>query len=106
MLIWISISAAVCYTIGGVFMQLSEGLTRFTPSLMIYVCFLGGASLQTYATRLAGVMGLSYILVLGLEAVLSVLFSVLIFREGYTSIKIAGLMLTVLGVALLRAEIV
>ena len=49
------IAAAFSFTVGGVFMQFSEGLSRFVPSLMVYVTFLLGASLQTLATRHSGI---------------------------------------------------
>lgn len=97
----LSIAAALSFTIGGVFMQLSEGLSKVLPSLMVYVMFLIGASLQTIATRYSG-MGLTYILILGMEAVLAVLFSVLLFKEGYSSLKVTGIVLVTVGVVFLR----
>jgi multidrug transporter EmrE-like cation transporter len=96
------IAAAFSFTVGGVFMQFSEGLSRFVPSLMVYVTFLLGASLQTLATRHSG-MGLTYILVLGLEAVLAVLLSAFLLQEGYSMLKLTGIFLVVMGVVFLRS---
>lgn len=96
------VGAAIAYTTGGVFMQLSEGLTRPLQSLMVYFLFAIGASLQTVATRHAG-MGLTYILVLGLEAVLAVVFSAFFLKEGYSVLKLAGIVMVTLGVVLLRS---
>lgn len=97
------IAAALSFTVGGVFMQLSEGLSRFIPSLIVYVTFLLGASLQTLATRYSG-MGYTYILVLGLEAVLAVLFSAFLLKEGYSMAKLAGVFLVTVGVVFLRSS--
>jgi hypothetical protein len=38
-----SIGAALAFTTGGVFMQLSQGLTKPFPSIMIYLLFAIGA---------------------------------------------------------------
>ncbi|MBD1868995.1 small multidrug resistance protein [Cyanobacteria bacterium FACHB-471] len=101
----LSAAAAFCYTLGGVFMQNSEGLTKFAPSLLIYLCFIAGATLHTIAVRVANSMGITYILILGLEAVLAVLFSILLLKEeGYSFLKLIGIVLVVVGVALLRAK--
>ena len=63
----LSVAAAFCYTIGGVFMQNSEGLTKLTPSLLVYLCFIVGATLHSIAVRAADSMGITYILILGLR---------------------------------------
>jgi multidrug transporter EmrE-like cation transporter len=101
----LSAAAAFCYTVGGVFMQNSEGLTKLTPSLLVYLCFIAGATLHTIAVRIANSMGITYILILGLEAVLAVLFSILLLKEeGYSFLKLFGVVLVVIGVAFLRAK--
>jgi len=97
------IGAALSFTIGGIFMELSNGLSRPFASLMVYLMFALGASLQTLATRNAG-MGITYILVLGLEAVLAVIFSAVLFRENYTVLKFAGVFLVVVGITFLRSS--
>lgn len=99
------ITAALCYTIGGVFMQTSEGFTKLLPSLTLYVCFIGGATIQTIATRLSSNMGITYILISGLETLLAISFSVLFLREeGYSPPKLFGIFLVVVGVTLLRSK--
>jgi multidrug transporter EmrE-like cation transporter len=95
--------AALSYTIGGVFMKLSAGFTQPLPSFMVYLFFLLGASLQIYLTNNAH-LGITYILVLGLEAVCAALFSALLFKEGYTHFTLIGIFLVVAGTACLRAE--
>jgi multidrug transporter EmrE-like cation transporter len=101
--LFMSIGAALAFTTGGVFMQLSQGLTRPFPSLMVYLLFAIGASLQTLLTKQSG-MGLTYILVLGLEVLLSSLFACLFFKEGYSALKLFGVFLVTMGVVVLRSE--
>lgn len=98
-----AIAAALSYTVGGIFMKLSEGFSQFFPSVIVYLLFLLGASLQTYITNNAH-LGLTYVLILGLEAGCAVLFSLFIFKETYTTLTITGIFFVVLGTALLRAE--
>jgi small multidrug resistance pump/quaternary ammonium compound-resistance protein SugE len=103
MLLLMSFSSALSFTVGGIFMQLSEGLSKPLPSLLVYVMFGLGASLQTLATRQSG-MGLTYILVVGLEALLAVVFSIVFFREGYSMTKLLGVFLVAMGVVFLRSS--
>lgn len=97
-----AIAAALSFTVGGIFMQMSEGLSKFIPTLLIYGMFVMGASFQTLAMRQSE-MGITYVLVLGLESVLAVLFSIFFFKEGYSSPKLLGVFLVVLGVVFLRS---
>jgi multidrug transporter EmrE-like cation transporter len=103
MYLLIAILAAFAYTIGGTFMKLSAGFSEFLPSVMVYVCFLVGATLQTFLLNQSH-MGISYILVLGLEAVSALMFSLILFRESYSIVTMVGIFLVVMGTALLRAE--
>lgn len=97
------LAAAVSFTVGGIFMKLSQGLSYLTPSLLVYVFFCTGASLQTLAMRKSD-LGVTYILVLGLEAVLALLFGVFIFKEHYSLLKLLGVSLIVAGIIFLRTS--
>jgi multidrug transporter EmrE-like cation transporter len=97
------LAAAVFFTVGGIFMKLSQGLSLLTPSLLVYVFFCTGASLQTLAMRKSD-LGVTYILVLGLEAVLALLFGVFIFKEHYSFLKLLGVSLIVAGIIFLRSS--
>lgn len=103
MYLFIAIIAALSYTVGGICMKFSEGFSHPIPSLLVYLLFLMGASLQIYITHNSH-LGITYILVLGLETVCALLFSLLIFKEGYSILSIIGIFLIVLGAAFLRAE--
>ncbi|MCG9891563.1 MAG: SMR family transporter [Thermosynechococcaceae cyanobacterium MS004] len=97
-----AIAAALSFTVGGIFMQMSEGLSKLLPTLLLYGMFVTGASFQTLAMRKSE-MGITYLLVLGLESVLAVIFSILFFKEGYSVPKLLGIFLIVLGVSFLRS---
>ncbi|HLK60389.1 MAG TPA: SMR family transporter [Chthonomonadaceae bacterium] len=96
-------AAALSYVIGGVFMKLSTGLSRPGPSLMVFLCFCTGAGLQAFAMRKAE-MGVAYILVLGLEAVLAFTVGAVFFREDRSLWKLLGVGLVVVGILLLHHE--
>jgi small multidrug resistance pump len=98
----IAITAALSYTIGGILMKLSQGLSVPLPTVGVYVLFLLGATLQTILTNGAD-LGITYILVLGIEAVMATLFGTYIFQERLTFLNFSGIILVVIGVAFLRS---
>jgi small multidrug resistance pump len=102
MTLLLSLCAAASYTFGGVCMKLSEGFTRPLPSIALFMLFLLGASLQTLVTQKSE-LAISYIVVLGLEAVLALAFGIFIFKEGLSAFKIIGFLLIVSGVGFLRS---
>jgi multidrug transporter EmrE-like cation transporter len=100
---WAMITAALLYTIGGVFMKFSEGFSQFIPSLLVYLLFVIGASLEIYVMNNAH-LGVTSFLVNGLDATWTILFSLLVFRESYTVFTGLGVLLIIIGTAFLRAE--
>lgn len=97
------VTAATLYTTGGVLMKLSDGLTRPLYILLLLVAVTLGSVLQALAVRHAQ-LGVTYLLVLGLEAGLALAGSVLIFRESLSLLKLFGLSLIVGGVACLHVS--
>ncbi len=98
-----SIGAALGFSIGGIFMKLSASFSQPLYSLLVYVCFAIGATLQILAigkTELGG----TYIAILGLEAAATLLFSIWLFSEEQSLTKLIGLGLIVVGVVLLRGN--
>lgn len=93
--------AAVSFSVGGVFMKLSEGMSRPLPSAAFLGLFVLGAVLQALALRRTD-LGVVYIAVLGLEAALTLVFSVLLFREALSVARVVAVLLIVAGVVLLR----
>jgi small multidrug resistance pump len=102
MTLLLSLCAAASYTFGGVCMKLSDGFTRPIPSIALFGLFFLGAGLQTLVTQ-KNELAISYIVVLGLEAVLALAFGVFIFREGLSAFKLIGFALVVCGVGFLRS---
>ena len=45
------ILAALFFTVGGIFMKLSDGLTKFWPTMIVFALFVTGAGLQTLAMK-------------------------------------------------------
>jgi small multidrug resistance pump/quaternary ammonium compound-resistance protein SugE len=93
--------SAICFTVGGICMKLSQGLSELIPSLLVYLFFIAGASLQTIAMRKAA-LGVTYIVVLGLESVLAFLFGVLLFQENYSYVNFVGVSFIVAGMSFLN----
>jgi len=102
MYLLLAVTAALAYTVGGIFMKLSDGLSRLEPSMLVYLFFGVGPSMQSLAMRKAQ-LGVAYLFVLGLEAVLAFLFGVLWFRESHSFLKLCGVALVVAGIVMLHA---
>ena len=93
--------AALSFSVGGYFMKLSDGLRQPVPTLAVFVLFLAGAALQAVAMRRAP-MTMTYVIVLGLEAIVTYLLGVCFLGETSPLAKVAGIVLVVAGIALLR----
>jgi quaternary ammonium compound-resistance protein SugE len=93
--------ASVCFAAGGVFMKWSAGVTRPGPAAAFFGLFLAGAALQALAMRETD-LGVAYIFVLGLEAVLASVFSAFLFEERWPADRIVAVVLIVAGIVLLR----
>ncbi len=94
--------AATAFAFGGMAMKYSDGFSRLIPSLMVMLLFVLGAGIQTVAMKQQQ-MSVTYIAVLGLEAVLAFGFGALFFNEGFAWGKLAGAALVLIGVVFLRA---
>jgi multidrug transporter EmrE-like cation transporter len=97
------LGAAIAFACGGVCMKSSAGMTRLGPTLLLYLLFAAGATLQTLALRKAD-LGVAYLFVLGLEAVLAVGFGCWFFAEGCSWWKLLGVAAVVVGIALLHVD--
>lgn len=96
------LSAAASFTVGGIFMKLADGVRDKSAIAALLVCFATGAILQSLAMR-GEDLGVTYIVVLGVEAALAFLFGWLFFAEAVTAMKLAGVVAIVLGIVALRA---
>ena len=93
--------AAAFYVFGGTLMKYSRGLTRLLPSLALVAVFSAGALIQAKAMRHEP-LGPSYVVVLGLEALLAVVAGYVIFAEQVTVKTLSGVLLVLLGILALR----
>jgi multidrug transporter EmrE-like cation transporter len=103
-LLLVATATALLYAVGGMFMKLSNGYTSLLPSVLSYILFALGVHLQIYLLTHNSSLGATGILVLGLDTLCTVLLGVFLFKEAYTSIKMAGLALVVMGAIFLQAE--
>jgi small multidrug resistance pump/quaternary ammonium compound-resistance protein SugE len=93
--------ASAAYALGGLFMKRSGGLSHGPATLAFLALFVGGSVLQALGMKDTD-LGVSYIFVLGVEALLAVVFSVFYLHESYAPSRMAAIALVVVGVAWLR----
>src|SRR5262249_9988647 len=84
--------AAISFKVGGYYMKASSGLTKFRPTMLVFIFFIAGASLQTIAMR-GQQMVITYVIVLGLEAISAYSLGVFFLKEGNSLARLAGVAL-------------
>jgi|SRR5450432_415866 len=99
----LTVLAALSFSIGGYFMKLSLGLTQLRPTMLVLTFFAIGACLQTVAMR-GEQMSITYVVVLGFEAIAAFSFGVFLLNERSSTTKVAGVGLVLAGIALLRGS--
>jgi small multidrug resistance pump len=101
---WAVLSAAIVLEVAGTTcMRLSEGFTRMTPSVLIFLFYACSFSLNTLVIRTLG-LSVVYAVWSGVGTVLTALIGVLYFREPATAMKLACIGLIVIGVMGLHAS--
>ncbi len=97
----LSLAAALCYVMGGGFMKLSNGFVKVAPGAAAVGLFAVGAILQTFTMKQAD-LGVAYVFILGLEAVLAVVIGSIFFNESVSAAKLSGVALIIVGFAFLH----
>jgi quaternary ammonium compound-resistance protein SugE len=97
----IIVGASVAFSVGGALLKPSAGFTRLTPTLAASVCFLIGAGLMARAL-MSTMMSTAVVLGLGVEAVATVGFGLVVLGERLSVVQASGIALVIFGVALLR----
>ena len=97
-----AVAAAFTFTLGGVFMKLSHGLSQPLPSFAMLGLFGLGAVLLTLSIEARGELGPAYLVVLGLEAVLAFVFGAMLFGEHPDIGRVIGLALLIIGMILIE----
>jgi multidrug transporter EmrE-like cation transporter len=95
------ILASAAYATGGLFMKFSDGLSHPLPTITFLLLFLVGATLQALGIWRAD-LGMAYILVLGFEAALALVFSVWFLRETCSPQRLAAIVLILMGIVWLH----
>lgn len=101
MFIALTALAALAFSVGGYFMKLSAGFTQFRPTALVFGFFGLGAALQILAMR-GEQMSVTYVVVLGLEAISACCLGIFLLNERSSITKLAGVGLVLAGVLLLR----
>lgn len=97
------VGAAVLYVLGGIAMKMSQSLTAWQPTILIYATFAGGATLQTLGMA-SGKMSIAYAVVLGLEAVFALGLAAVMLHERVSVAQVVGTALVVAGIVVLKVN--
>lgn len=100
---WSILAAAILLEVAGTTcMRLSEGFSRLTPSVLIFVFYAGSFVLNTLIIRTLG-LSVVYAVWSGVGTVLTAAIGFLYFKEPATAMKMACIGLIVIGVLGLHA---
>ena len=94
--------AGAAYALGGASMKVAQTRAESIWVVGVYLCFIAGATLQMRSLRFTA-FGTGYVLVLGLEAALSVGAATLLFAERPNPTQWLGIVLVLAGAAMLRS---
>jgi small multidrug resistance pump len=99
---WLYLILAIILEVcGTTCMKLSQGLTRLTPSLMLFAFY--GCSFACVALALKRLeVSTAYAIWSGLGTALIAVIGVVRFRESLTPLKLVGLILVIAGVVALN----
>jgi len=100
---WAVLAIAIVLEVAGTTsMRLSEGFTRLTPSVLIFVFYAASFALNTLIIRTLG-LSVVYAVWSGVGTVLTAAIGFLYFKEPATAMKLACIGLIVIGVMGLHA---
>jgi len=92
------LSVAILFEVAGTTsMRLSEGFTRLTPSVLIFVFYAISFGLNTLVIRVLG-LSVVYGVWSGVGTVLTALIGIYYFKETATTLKLVSIGLIVVGV--------
>ena len=95
---WWVLALAILFEVGGTTcMRLSEGFTRITPSVLIFVFYAGSFALNVMVIRVLG-LSVVYAVWSGVGTVATSLIGYLYFKEPATALKMASAGMVVMGV--------
>ncbi|MFZ2651561.1 MAG: multidrug efflux SMR transporter [Burkholderiaceae bacterium] len=95
---WWLLSIAIFFEIcGTVCMRLSEGFTRTTPSVLIFLFYAISFVLNTLIIKVLG-LSVVYAVWSGVGTAVTAAIGILYFKEPATAVKLASIGLVVIGV--------
>ncbi len=95
---WLLLAVAILFEIAGtVCMRLSEGFTRLTPSVLIFVFYAVSFALNTFIIKVLG-LSVVYAVWSGVGTAITAGIGILYFKEPATAVKLASIGLVVIGV--------
>jgi small multidrug resistance pump len=95
---WVLLIAAICMEVcGTTCMKLSEGFTRWLPSVLIFVFYGFAFIFMTYAVRKLD-LSLTYAIWSGVGTFLIALIGLFWFKEPFTLLKAVSMALIIVGV--------
>jgi small multidrug resistance pump len=95
---WWVLSLAILLEVGGTTcMRLSEGFSRLTPSVLIFVFYAGSFGLNVLVIRVLG-LSITYAVWSGVGTLATAMIGWLYFNEPATALKMASAGLIVMGV--------
>jgi small multidrug resistance pump len=95
---WVLLIAAICMEVcGTTCMKLSEGITRWVPSVLIFVFYALAFILMTYAIKKLD-LSLTYAIWSGVGTFLIALIGLFWFKEPFTILKAVSMALVIAGV--------
>jgi small multidrug resistance pump len=95
---WAVLAVAILLEVAGTTsMRLSEGFSRLTPSVLIFVFYAASFALNTLVIRVLG-LSVVYGVWSGVGTVLTALIGIYYFKEPATAIKMVSIGLIVIGV--------
>ncbi len=95
---WFFLAAAIVLEVAGTTsMKLSEGFTKFVPSVLVFVLYVASLVALTLALKKIEV-SVAYAVWSGIGTALIAAIGILYFREAVTALKLASILLIIVGV--------
>ena len=96
------IMSSVAFGVGALFMRPSEGTQRVVAMIALSLCFAAGGLFMANAVR-HGTLSTTYLLGLGLEAVITIAIGTLLLNERLGGREWSAIGLILAGLVVLRA---
>jgi small multidrug resistance pump len=95
---WILLISAICLEVcGTTCMKLSEGFSKWVPSVLIFVFYAASFTLMTFAVRKLH-LSLTYAIWSGVGTFLIAIIGLVWFKEPFTILKAVSMALVIAGV--------